>query len=98
VPYSTAPKSGREVAVPQVSTLLAAAPAINSTGVVEWVVKNLIPLVLLVVGIGIIASARKGKLSDNANTVTNVIIGMCVIAGAGLLFGFAGQLTNLIFS
>jgi hypothetical protein len=78
--------------------ILAADPQINSTGVVTWVVRNLIPLVLLIVGIGIIASARKGKLSDNANTVTNVLIGMCVIAGAGLIYGFAGQLTNLIFS
>jgi hypothetical protein len=78
--------------------ILAADPRINSTGVVTWVVRNLIPLVLLIVGIGIIASARKGKLSDNANTVTNVLIGMCVIAGAGLIYGFAGQLTSLIFS
>jgi len=78
--------------------LLAADPSINSTGVVAWVVRNLIPLVLLVVGIGIIASARKGKLSDNANTVTNVLIGMFVIAGAGLIFGFADQLTKLVFS
>jgi hypothetical protein len=79
-------------------SLLAADPRINSTGVVQWVVRNLIPLILLIVGIGIIASARKGKLSDNANTLTNVLIGMCVIAGAGLIFGFAGQLTSLIFS
>jgi len=82
----------------RVASLLAADPRINSTGVVTWVVRNLIPLILLIVGIGIIASARKGKLSDNANTLTNVLIGMCVIAGAGLIFGFAGQLTNLIFS
>jgi hypothetical protein len=82
----------------RVASLLAADPRINSTGVVTWVVRNLIPLILLIVGIGIIASARKGKLSDNANTLTNVLIGMCVIAGAGLIFGFAGQLTRLIFS
>jgi hypothetical protein len=82
----------------RVASLLAADPRINSTGVVTWVVRNLIPLILLIVGIGIIASARKGKLSDNANTLTNVLIGMCVIAGAGLIFGFAGALTSLIFS
>jgi hypothetical protein len=82
----------------RVASLLAADPRINSTGVVTWVVRNLIPLILLIVGIGIIASARKGKLSDNANTLTNVLIGMGVIAGAGLIFGFAEQLTSLIFS
>jgi predicted MFS family arabinose efflux permease len=72
-------------------------PNINSNGVVEWGVKNIIPIVLLVIGIGIIASARKGRISDNANTLTNVILGMGVIAGAALLYGFAGQLTDLVF-
>jgi len=80
------------------ASVVAANPGINSAGVVEWGVKNIIPLVLLVIGIGIIASARKGKLSDNANTLTNVLLGLCVIAGAGFLFGFAGQITDLIFS
>ena len=79
-------------------TVAAADPGINSAGVVEWVVRNIIPLVLLVIGIGIIASARKGRLADNANTLTNVVIGLCVIAGAGVLFAFARELTNLIFS
>jgi hypothetical protein len=79
-------------------TLVASSgPAINTTGVVEWGVKNIIPLVLLVIGIGIIASARKGRISDNANTVTNIVLGAGVIAGAALLYGFAGQLTNLVF-
>ncbi len=71
--------------------------SLNSNGVVEWGVKNIIPLVLLVIGIGIIASARKGRISDNANTLTNVMLGMGVIAGAAVLYGFAGQLTNLVF-
>lgn len=72
-------------------------PTLNSNGVVEWGVKNIIPLVLLMIGIGIIASARKGRISDNANTVTNVVLGMGVIAGAAVLYGFAGQLTDLVF-
>jgi hypothetical protein len=72
-------------------------PTLNSNGVVEWGVKNVIPLVLLIIGIGIIASARKGRISDNANTLTNVVLGMGVIAGAAVLYGFAGQLTDLVF-
>jgi hypothetical protein len=74
-----------------------AGPSLNSNGVVEWGVKNIIPLILLIIGIGIIASARKGRISDNANTLTNVVLGMGVIAGAAVLYGFAGQLTNLVF-
>jgi predicted MFS family arabinose efflux permease len=84
-----------------VTTALAApnntGPSLNSNGVVEWGVKNIIPLVLLIIGIGIIASARKGRISDNANTLTNVVLGMGVIAGAAVLYGFAGQLTDLVF-
>ncbi len=84
-----------------VTTVLAASnntgPSLNSNGVVEWGVKNIIPLVLLIIGIGIIASARKGRISDNANTLTNVVLGMGVIAGAAVLYGFAGQLTDLVF-
>jgi predicted MFS family arabinose efflux permease len=72
-------------------------PSLNSTNVVEWGVKNVIPLVLLIIGIGIIASARKGRISDNANTLTNVVLGMGVIAGAAVLYSFAEQLTNLVF-
>ena len=63
---------------------ITAAPEINSDGIVQWGVKNLIPILLLFVGIGIIASARKGQMSQNALTVTNVMLGCVVIAGAAL--------------
>jgi hypothetical protein len=72
-------------------------PSLNSNGVVEWGIKNIIPLVLLMIGIGIIASARKGRISDNANTLTNVVLGMGVIAGAAVLYTFASGLTDLVF-
>jgi hypothetical protein len=73
----------------------ASGPTVNTTGVVEWGVKNVIPLLLLVIGISIIASARKGRMSENANTLTNVVIGSAVIGGAALVFAFATSLTNL---
>lgn len=73
-------------------------PNINSDGIVEWGVRTIIPILLLIIGIAIIASARKGRISENANTVTNVVIGCAVIAGAAFIYGFAGQITNLIFS
>ena len=85
------------MAVTAVQVLTAAGPALNTNGVIEWGVKNIIPLILLVIGITIIASARKGRLSDNASTLTNVMLGMGVIAGAAILYGVAGQLTTLVF-
>jgi len=72
-------------------------PALNTSGIVEWGVKNIIPILLLVIGISIIASARKGNLSNNANTITNVVLGCAVIAGAAVVYGFAGSLTRLVF-
>jgi len=75
----------------------AAGPTVNTTGVVEWGVKNILPLILLIIGISIIASARKGRMSENANTLTNVVIGSAVIGSAALLFAFATSLSNLFF-
>ena len=90
--------AGMTAATAQSLAVLAAdGPKFNSNDLVQWGVKNVIPVVLLIIGIGIIASARKGRISDNANTITNVVLGMCVIAGAGLLYAFAGQLTDLAF-
>jgi hypothetical protein len=77
------------------AVLAAAGPTVNTNGVVDWGVKNIIPIILLVIGISIIASARKGRMSENANTLTNVVIGAAVIGGAALLYGFASQLTTL---
>jgi hypothetical protein len=79
------------------SQVVTAAPQFNSEGVVEWGVKNIIPIVLLVVGIGIIASARKGQMSQNAMTVTNIMLGCIVIAGAALFYGFAGSVADFAF-
>ena len=56
--------------------IIVLAPNFNSEGVVEWGVKNIIPLILLVVGIGIIAGARKGQMAQNAMTVTNILLGL----------------------
>lgn len=72
-------------------------PNLNATGVVEFAVKSIIPLMLLFTGLAIIAGARKGRMSENAGIVTNILIGCGVIAGAALFYSFAGQLTDLIF-
>jgi hypothetical protein len=77
--------------------LIVAAPNINSDGIVQWGVQNIVPILLLVVGIGIIASARKGRMSENAMTITNVMLGCAVIAGAALFYGFADNIATFVF-
>ncbi len=78
--------------------MVSAMPHINSDGIVQWGVKNIIPIILLFIGIGIIAGARKGQMSQNAMTITNVMLGCIVIAGAALFFGFADNIANFIFA
>lgn len=72
------------------ASVMSAAPDINSDGI-DAGVKNTIPIVLLFIGIAIIAGARKGQMSQNAMTITNVILGLVVIAGAALLLQARGQ-------
>jgi hypothetical protein len=78
--------------------ITAAGPDINSQGIVAWGVRNIIPVILLVLGIGIIAGARKGQMSQNAMTITNVLLGCVVIAGAALFYGFAGGIADFVFA
>lgn len=72
-------------------------PSLNADGVVAWAMKNLLPFLLLIAGIGIVASARSGQISKNGNHVANILLGLVVIAAAGGLWGFANQITTLIF-
>lgn len=78
--------------------VLATEPTINSHGIVAWGVKNLIPIVLLFIGLSIMAGARKGQMSQNALTVTNVLLGAIVIAGAAAFYGLGDQIANFVFS
>ena len=80
------------------SAVIAAAPTINSDGIVEWAVKNIIPIVLLFIGLAIIAGARKGQMSQNAMTITNVLLGCMVIGGAALFYGFADNIASFVFA
>jgi hypothetical protein len=80
-----------------VPAVVSASPDINADGIVTWAVRNIIPILLLIVGISIIASARRGRMSENASTLTNVVLGCIVIAGAGLLYSFAGDIAGFVF-
>jgi hypothetical protein len=88
--------SSIEMSVGGLVRFAATGPAVNTNGVVAWGVRTVIPLILLAIGITIIAGARKGRMAENANTVTNILIGAAVIGGAGLIFAFATQLVTLL--
>jgi drug/metabolite transporter (DMT)-like permease len=77
--------------------IIALEPRINSDGIVAWGVRNIIPIVMLFIGIGIIAGARKGQMSQNALTITNVLLGCVMIAGAAMFYGFADNIAQFVF-
>jgi len=81
-----------------VAELIVLEPKFNSDGIVAWGVKNLIPILMLFIGIGIIAGARKGQMSQNAMTITNVMLGCMLIAGAALFYTFAGNIASFVFT
>lgn len=75
----------------------AGGPAINSTGILAWFVKYVIPLLFLVIGGGIVARANKGETGHNATVIANSILGIGVIAFGAVAFVFGGSLVNLFF-
>jgi len=81
-----------------IAQIITAPPEINSDGIVAWGVRNIIPILLLFIGIAIIAGARKGQMSQNAMTITNVLLGCIVIAGAALFYGFADNVASFVFA
>lgn len=83
----------------QAASLLAAdgGPALNTSGAVEWAVKNILPFAFLIIGLYMIFGAKSGKLSDNAKVATNMIFGLMIIAGGAILWAFSGQLVRLVF-
>ena len=80
------------------SRIVVLAPRFNSDGVVAWGVRNIIPIVMLFIGIGIIASARKGQMSQNAMTITNVLLGCAVIGGAAMFYSFGDDIATFVFA
>lgn len=57
--------------------IVALEPRINSDVIVAWGVKNIIPIVMLFIGIGIIASARKGQIEPERDDDHQRPVGLC---------------------
>ena len=81
----------------RLTALLAeAAPTVDTTPLINWTIKTIVPVILLGLGVLVISGARKGKLSDNAATVVNIMIGAAIITGAGLFFAFSKSITAML--
>ena len=73
-------------------------PTINTTGIVEWGVKFVLPIIMLLGGLSIAmkAASGHGQTRQHFQMVTGLLIGAAVIAAGGGLFLFAGSLVHLM--
>lgn len=75
-----------------------AGPTINTAGVVEFVVKFIVPIIMALAGTAMLvrAAGGHGQTRQMFATGTQLLIGLAVIASGGALFAFAGALVRLV--
>lgn len=69
----------------------------NTEGITTWVLQNIIPVLLLIAGVTIIATSKKGRWSDAFGHIGLIILGLVVIVGAGALVLLAEDITAVTF-
>lgn len=69
----------------------------DSAAIQEWILTNIVPLILLVIGCTILFSAKKGNWSRTMDTAGIAIVALIFIGGAGALIVFGEQLAGVIF-
>jgi hypothetical protein len=82
--------------VPQITDVLAADPTINTTGVVQWIVKYIVPLIFAFIAVIIMSRAHQGRTRENAVVAVNLFLGVLLLASGGVLFAFGQDLVGLI--
>lgn len=70
----------------------------NSAGIQDWILKNIVPLVLVVIGLGILAKSKKGNWSETMNTTGIAVIGIMFIVAAGAFIAFGEKMAKVVFN
>ena len=83
-----ATRIGRTVAV---GTHYLADVSVSSTGITGWLKDNALPLIIFVIGLGLLGASRKGDTSKVLLTVALVIVSLAVVT-IGLDTTLAGML------
>lgn len=83
---------------PIAAHVLAAGPVINTTGVIAWVVKFIVPLLFALAAVVVMSRAHQGRTRENAVVAVNLFLGIFLLAAGTVLFTFGQQLVDLIFS
>lgn len=73
--------------------LATTAAALGGTDIVQWFTANVVPLILLAVGVELLL--RQGGKSEKTETGSNVLLGCLVVVGAVCFYGFSNELHSL---
>ena len=72
----------------------------DSSGIVNWIVKNILPIIIVLCGVGIAFANKKGNYSEVGSRVGILFIGLIVVAGGIVWYAVAndivGVATNLV--
>src|SRR4029078_1017757 len=83
-----ATRIGRTVAV---GTQYLADVSVSSTGITGWLKDNALPLIIFVIGLGLLGASRKGDTSKVLLTVALVIVSLAVVTiGVERTLGLGG--------
>lgn len=70
---------------------------IDTTGIIAWLVSNILPLVIVGIGIWAATKAKSGETSKVLTAILIVCISAVVIASAGSLHFFGSAMVHTIF-
>lgn len=70
----------------------------NSTGIIEWIAANIVPIILVVIGVIILAGSKKGNMSGTMLTSTQALIGLVFIFGAAGIAAFGDEIASVVFN
>lgn len=71
---------------------------INQDGILGFFASVIAPILLAIVGIVIISRANKGQVSQSVTSSGIAILGIVILAGAGLLVATGDDIVNMIIS
>lgn len=82
--------------MPELTHVLAAEPTLNTTGVVQWIVTYIVPLIFAFIAVIVMSRAHQGRTRENAVIAVNLFLGVLLLASGGALFIFGQELVELI--
>ncbi|HLL69063.1 MAG TPA: hypothetical protein VK453_25610 [Micromonosporaceae bacterium] len=70
---------------------------IDTSTILEWTVRAILPLFFVFIGIVLLGRAKSGRMSEVMNTVAIVVIALVFIGGAVVLPFLGGTLVDIFF-